>query len=53
VIRTRQTLSEETSLPSCSLRLTEFVKGCRFLPITIKGSDILFISEILAKCRDL
>jgi hypothetical protein len=37
---------------SCTLLLTYSVKGCKFLPIIIKGLDILFISEILTKCGD-
>ena len=37
---------------SWTLLLTFSVKGCRFLLIIIKGFDISFISEILAKCGD-
>jgi len=35
---------------SRTLLLTYSVKGCKSRPIIIKGSDILFISENLAKC---
>jgi len=50
---TIQTLSSVmVTSSSCIQRLTDFVKGCRFLSIIIKGLEMLFISRILTKCGD-